>query len=169
VNFWLDIQARINWILLMGCGGDARERFESIEQLDAPLVRVAREDAGSRLRLGQVLEVMQRRACCLELGFSSLGAYALERCERSKRWAEVARCLARRLEVLPLLRVELATGRISWSKAELLARLLAGKEAQPRSETYWLELGRSHTLRELKREVKGLPAQRWRRCSDGRV
>jgi hypothetical protein len=133
----------------MGCDAGAPERFEAIEQLDAQLVRVAREDAGSRLRLGQVLEVMQRKASCLELGFSSLAAYALERCERSKRWAEVARCLARRLDVLPSLRVELATGRISWSKAELLARV-----ARPESEMYWLELGRSHTLRELQGEVK---------------
>jgi hypothetical protein len=64
------------------------------------------------LRLGQVLELMQRKACCFELGFSSLAAYALERCERGARWVEVACCLARRLEVLPLLRSALATGRI---------------------------------------------------------
>ena len=137
----------------MGCGADAPEPFESIEQLDAQLVRVAREEASVRLRLGQVLEVMQRTACCLELGFSSLGAYALERCERSARWVEVTCCLARRLELLPLLRVELATGRISWSKAELLARVLARRSAQPEHEAHWVELGRSHTLRELRAEV----------------
>ncbi|MEO8178743.1 MAG: hypothetical protein ABI895_07915 [Deltaproteobacteria bacterium] len=133
----------------MGCRVVAPERFESIEQLDAQLVRVARQDAGLRLRLGQVLEVMQRRASCLELGFSSLGAYALERCERSVRWVEVACCLARRLEMLPLLRVELATGRISWSKAERVARV-----AQPESEAYWLELAKGYTLRELQGELK---------------
>jgi hypothetical protein len=138
----------------MGCGGGAPERFESIEQLDAQLVRVARQEAGLRLRLGQVLELMQRRACCLELGFSSLGAYALERCERSARWVEVARCLARRLEVLPLLRAEVAMGRISWSKAELLARVLARGKARSESETYWLQLAERHTLRELQEEVK---------------
>src|SRR6185436_13758499 len=132
----------------MGCGGSAPERFESIELLDAQLVSMTRQEAGARLRLGQVLELMQRKACCFELGFSSLAAYALERCERSARWVEVACCLARRLELLPLLRRALATGCISWSKAELLARV-----AQPESEPYWLELAQRHTLRELRREV----------------
>ncbi|MEO8184079.1 MAG: hypothetical protein ABI895_35110 [Deltaproteobacteria bacterium] len=115
---------------------------------------MAREEAGLRLRLGQVLEVMQRKACCFELGFSSLGAYALERCERSARWVEVACCLARRLEVLPLLRIALATGSISWSKAELLARLLGQEKAQSESEAHWLELAQCHTLRELQREMR---------------
>jgi hypothetical protein len=138
----------------MGCDAGAPEPFESVEQLDAQLVRVAREDAGLRLRLGQVLEVMQRRACCLELGFSSLGAYALERFERGQRWVEMACLLARRLEALPRLRVELATGGMSWSKVELLARVLAGKKVQPESEAHWLELARCRTLRELQGEVK---------------
>src|SRR6185295_2984275 len=132
----------------MGCGGNAPERLESIELLDAQLVGVAREAAGLRVRLVQVLEVMQRRAACLELGFSSLAAYALERCERSARWVEVACCLARRLEALPLLRRAVATGVISWSLGELLARV-----AQPESELHWLELARSRTLREMRREV----------------
>jgi hypothetical protein len=122
--------------------------LESIEQLDAQLVAAASEEAGLRLRLGQVLEVMQRRACCFELGFSSLSAYALERCERGARWVEVACCLARRLEALPLLRRAIASGCISWSMGELLARV-----AQPESEALWLEVARGRTLREMRREV----------------
>src|SRR3954451_22204753 len=132
----------------MGCAGNVLERFDAVEQLDAQLRGVARQEAGLRLRLGQVLEVMQRQACYCELGFSSLAAYALERCERSARWVEVACCLARRLEVLPRLRGALAVGCISWSKAELLARV-----AQPESEQHWLELAEQHTLREWRREV----------------
>src|SRR3954470_15620017 len=117
----------------MGCGVGAPDLFETIEQIDAQLLGWSRAEAGVRLRLAQVLELMQRKACCLELGFSSLGAYALERCERSARWVEVACCLARRLEALPLLRSALASGRLSWSKAELLARV-----AQPENEAHWL-------------------------------
>jgi hypothetical protein len=132
----------------MGCGWSAPELFESIEQLDAQLLATAREEAGLHLRLGQVLEVMQRGACCGELGFSSLAAYALERCERGARWVEAACCLARRLEALPLLRGALATGRLSWSKVELLARV-----ALPESEAHWLEVAQRHTVRELRREV----------------
>src|SRR4029078_10893756 len=97
---------------------------------------------------------MRRRACCFELGFSSLAAYALERCERGARWVEVACCLARRLEALPLLRRELAMGQISWSVVELLARCLHGEQAQPESEAHWLALARRHTLRELRIELR---------------
>src|SRR6185436_19329216 len=133
----------------MGGGGNAPERFESIELVDAHLMSLAREEAGLRLRLGQVLEVMQRKACCFELGFSSLAAYALERCERGARWVEVACCLARRLEALPLLRAALALGRVSWSMAELLAR-----RAMPEEEAHWLELAQRKTLREMREEMR---------------
>ena len=121
----------------------------SVEQLDAELVSTAREQAGLRLRLGQVLEVMRRKACCFELGFSSLAAYALERCERAGRWVEVACCLARRLEALPLLRAALALGRVSWSMAELLAR-----RATPEEEAHWLALAQRKTLREMRQEMR---------------
>lgn len=97
-----------------------------------------------RLHLGQVLEVMARGAV-FDLGFSSLGAYAVERCERSVRWAEGARCLARRLEALPDLRRALAIGKVSWSMAELLARV-----ATPADDARWLELAESRTVRQVR-------------------
>lgn len=116
----------------------------SIEHLDATLASLAREEGALRLRLGQVLEVLGRGAV-LELGFSSLGAYAVERCERSARWAEAARCLARRLEELPELRRATAMGRASWSMAELLARV-----ATPDDEARWLERAESRTVRQVR-------------------
>jgi len=70
---------------------------EAIELMDAGLAEQARSEAALRLHLGQALEVIGRGAC-FELGFSSLSAYALERCERSVRLALGARCLAQRLE-----------------------------------------------------------------------
>ena len=79
-------------------GYDSRMRcMGGLQHLDATLASLAREETALRLRLGQLLEVIGRGAV-FELGFSSLGAYAVERCERSARWAEAARCLARRLE-----------------------------------------------------------------------
>src|SRR3954462_11438862 len=77
---------------------------------DRNLATLARSHAALRLRLGQVLEVMHEKQHCFTLGFSSLAPYALERCERSTRWVEEARCLARRLESLPSLRRALAQG-----------------------------------------------------------
>jgi hypothetical protein len=83
-----------------------------------------------------------------ELGFSSLAAYALERCDRSVRWVEGARCLARRLEQLPELRRAIAWGAVSWSMGELLARV-----AQPQDEASWLEAAKGRTVREMRARV----------------
>ena len=121
----------------MGCVGD-------IERLDATLASLAREEGALRLRLGQLLEVMGRGAV-FDLGFSSLGAYAVERCERSVRWVEAARCLARRVEGLPALRRSVALGKVSWTMAELLARV-----ATPDDEARWLELAEGRTVRQVR-------------------
>jgi hypothetical protein len=115
-----------------------------VERLDGALASLARGEAALRLRLGQVLEVASRGAC-FALGFSSVAAYALERCDRSVRWAEAARCLARRVEALPELRAALALGKVSWSMGELLARV-----AQPEDEARWLESAASHTVRQMR-------------------
>lgn len=115
-----------------------------LEQLDEKLAALARGEAGLRLRLGQALEVLSRGGVS-ELGFSSAGAYTVERCERGARWAEVARRLARQVESLPALRQRLATGEISWSMGELLARV-----ARPEDEASWLERAKGRTVRQMR-------------------
>jgi len=128
----------------MRCIGD-------VERLDAVLASFALAETALRLRLGQVLEVIGRGGHS-ELGFSSVAAYALERCDRSVRWVEAARCLARRLEQLPELRRAMTlgvmaggtVGSVSWSMGELLARV-----AQPQDERRWIETARSRTVREM--------------------
>jgi hypothetical protein len=117
---------------------------EDIERLDATLASLARKESALRLRLGQVLEVMSRGGC-FELGFSSIAAYSLERCERSVRWAEAARCLARRVEKLPGLRRAMVRGEVSRSMGELLARV-----ARPDDEARWVELAESRTVRQMR-------------------
>jgi hypothetical protein len=117
---------------------------EEVERLDTALASLARGEAALRMRLGQVLEVSSRGAC-FALGFSSVAAYALERCDRSVRWAVAARCLARRVEALPELRGALAFGKVSWSMGELLARV-----AQPEDEAHWLDSATSHTVRQMR-------------------
>ena len=113
-------------------------------RLDTELAELCTQDAAARLRLGQALEVLGRGGC-FELGFSSLSAYALERCERGARWVQGARCVARRLEVLPQLRRAVAAGEVSWSQGELVARV-----AKPEDETHWLALAKQHTVREMR-------------------
>ena len=120
---------------------------EEVERLDARLASLSRDEAALRLRLGQVLEVLSRGGV-FDLGFSSLAAYALERCDRSARWAEAARCLARRVEALPELRHAMATGKVSWSMGELLARV-----AQPEDEAGWVALAESRTVRQVRKLV----------------
>ena len=115
-----------------------------LQHIDATLASLARDEAALRLRLGQLLEVIGRGAV-FELGFSSLGAYAVERCERSVRWAEAARCLARRLEQLPQLRRAVAMAKVSWSMGELLARVAAAE-----NEGRWLELAQGRTVRQMR-------------------
>jgi hypothetical protein len=124
-----------------------------LQELDAQLAALARREAGLRLGLGQALEVLSRGGV-FALGFSSLSAYALERCERSARWVEAARCLARRLEVLPGLRRAVASGEVSWSMAELVARV-----AQPQEEVRWLEDARRYTVRQMRELVRNAVAE----------
>jgi hypothetical protein len=118
-------------------------------RLDASLFALSREDAALRLRLGQALEVLQRVGHCFALGFSSCSAYALERCDRSARWVEGARCLARRLEGLPRLRRALARGELSWTSVEIVSRV-----ARCSDEAAWLEVARRHTVRELRALIR---------------
>ena len=119
----------------------------SIEQLDSELASLAQAGAALRLRLGQLLEVIGRGGV-FELGFSSLGAYAAERCERSVRWAEGARALARRLEALPELRRAVAVGSVSWSMAELLARVATAAD-----EARWIDRAEQRTVRQMRAQV----------------
>ena len=91
-----------------------------VTQLDTELHRLARGAGRLRLRIGQALHRLADGIH--DLGFSTLGAYALERCNRGGRWAAETRTLARRLQSLPHLTEALESGSIGWSMAELLAR-----------------------------------------------
>ncbi len=110
-----------------------------ITQLDAELHRLARGAGRLRLRIGQALHRLADGIH--ELGFSTLGAYALERCNRGGRWAAETRTLARRLQSLPLLTMALESGAIGWSMAELLAR-----HATPQTEAALLQIARGKTV-----------------------
>jgi hypothetical protein len=67
------------------------------------LARRAGEAGRLRFEMGRGLDLLQRSGGDHALGFSSIEAYALERCERSASWTQKARALASRLEALPVL------------------------------------------------------------------
>ncbi len=112
-------------------------------QLDAELHRLSRGAGRLRLRIGQALHRLADGIH--ELGFSTLGAYALERCNRGGRWAAESRTLARRLQSLPHLTNALEAGSIGWSMAELLAR-----HATPQTEAALLQVARGKTVQAMR-------------------
>jgi hypothetical protein len=119
--------------------------FSEVSRLDAELVRIGRGASAVRLAVGEALDALSASGGHHELGFSSLEAYAHERCERTGRWAADTRALARKLHGLPRTREALCSGIIGWSAAELLARHVTSN-----SEVDWLERARESTVRELR-------------------
>jgi hypothetical protein len=95
--------------------------------------------------MGAVLEAIANRASHHEMGFSSLEAYALERCERSARWVQEARRVARELEGVPEVRASLASGDLTWS----MACLMAGRASHV-DELAWLHAAQTLTVRQMR-------------------
>jgi hypothetical protein len=88
---------------------------------------------------------MSERSWHHELGFSSLTAYALERCVHKGRWAAESCTVARKLAKLPRLRAALETGTLGWSMVELLVR-----HATPESEAELMADGAGSTVRKMR-------------------
>jgi hypothetical protein len=116
-----------------------------LKALDAELARRAGEAGRLRYEIGHGLALLERRGGDHALGFSSIEAYALERCERSASWTQKARGLARRLEALPVLADALISGSIHWSMAAVLASV-----ARPDDADFWLAEAARRTVREMK-------------------
>lgn len=121
-----------------------------LEALDFELAWLGRGAGALRLRLGEALEALGRSKGHHELGFASIEAYALERCERGPRWAADSRALARRLERLPSLRAALVLGELSWSMVELVAR-----HADAESEPALLLVAMGSTVRAVRERLHG--------------
>ena len=119
--------------------------LERLEALDEELARRASGAGHLRIEMGRGLDLLERSGGDHELGFSSIEAYALERCERSASWTQKARGLARRLERLPDLADALVSGSLSWSMAAVLATV-----AQPEDAHFWLAEAARRTVREMK-------------------
>ncbi|MDQ2645653.1 MAG: hypothetical protein M3020_17690, partial [Myxococcota bacterium] len=118
---------------------------ERLQTLDTELARRAGEAGRLRLEMGRGLDLLEQSSGHHALGFPSIEAYALERCERSASWAQKARGLARRLERLPVLAEALISGSLSWSMAAVLATI-----ASPDDAEFWLAEASRRTVREMK-------------------
>jgi len=86
-----------------------------------------------------------------DFGFPTFESYVGEALGRTGRWGADLRALARRLRDLPRLRTALASGRLSLSVVELVARL-----ATPDDEADWLDrvIARGMNVRQLRAELK---------------
>ena len=87
-----------------------------------------------------------------DFGFPTFESYVREALGRTGHWGADVRALGRRLRDLPRLRAALASGRLSLSVVELVARLAA-----PDDEAEWV--GRAATppgmnVRQLRAELK---------------
>jgi hypothetical protein len=127
--------------------------IERLEALDAVLAKRAGEAGRLRFEMGRGLDQLERLGGDHALGFSSIEAYALERCERSASWTQKARGLAGRLEALPAVAEALISGSLNWSMAAVLAAL-----ASPDDVDFWLREAARRTVREMEvlvREQQG--------------
>ena len=122
---------------------------ERLQALDVELARRAGEAGRLRFEIGRGLDLLERTGGHHALGFSSIEAYALERCERSASWVQQARGLARRLEELPALADALISGSLSWSMAAVLATI-----AGPGDAEIWLAKAAGRTVREVEELVR---------------
>src|SRR4051812_22577459 len=98
--------------------GETVTSFEALEALDAELCRIAMSVGFLRVAMAEGLEALARCGGHLELGFASVEGYALERCERSARWVQGSRSLARKLAELPAIRRALVRGEIGFCMAQ---------------------------------------------------
>jgi len=102
-------------------------------------------------------EIM-RRKLYRDLGFSTMRTYAMEALGFSPTRAGDFIRLARRLESLPIVKKEVATGKLGYTKAREIATV-----ADPTNELEWVKVAKEQSRRELEttvRQAKKLASQR---------
>jgi hypothetical protein len=125
----------------------------TLGNVERELFRAARASGALRAGMGMHLEALARRDGHHELGFSSIEAYALERCERSTRWVQGSRALARRLNGLVGIRTALLAGRIGFCMAQEIARVACSED-----ELSWLDKAKKCTVREMRVVIRNRQA-----------
>ena len=120
-----------------------------VAAVDRELFRLARSSGRLALRIGEALLGLEARGGHQALGFSTLAAWAFERCSRSGRWAADRRELARRLSGLPAMRAAFERGELSLSLVDLLSR-----HASAEDELELLETTRAMTVREVRATLR---------------
>ncbi|MFW6197973.1 MAG: HNH endonuclease [Myxococcota bacterium] len=107
----------------MSEGNEGRDWLAAkVARIEAELRDAARSEGRLRLELGECLDAIARTRAHHALGFSSIEAYAKERCGFGKSKVGELRKTAERLRDLPRLREALVRGTLRFSMVELVAR-----------------------------------------------
>jgi len=144
------------------------ERAE-LEQLDHAAAELGHVLGPVRLAFGDALNALEQMHGHHQLGFASLSTYAAEHAGKPKRWVTESRTLAAKLEHESTLRRQLMSGRLTWSRAELLAKLVehslsihditnseAVRALRPALELSWLFRSSGLTCLELSEQLRSV-------------
>ncbi|BDG03769.1 hypothetical protein AMOR_27650 [Anaeromyxobacter oryzae] len=141
--------------------GDAVERGDS-DGLDAELRALATMRERWDELVGHLAMLLRMLGLWRELGFLSSGHYSEERLGMAARTVEQRASLARRLQTLPGLRDALRSGRVSYEKARLVARV-----ADEDTVGEWIANAERTTCIALRREIE--ENQETQMCSAGEL
>ena len=135
-----------------GEGGGGAGEGESARELQARVDRLLEARAGSDLVLGALAAELQRTRAWATLGYRSIEEYARERLGMSARTFRQRAWLERRLLALPELRAALESGRLTYSKALLVAKdptpLDVAARISDAATTTWQQVDRESTAEE---------------------
>ncbi len=133
------------------------------EQVHARFTATLREAEAVRKNLVLWFADIHRRKLYLELGYTSIYAYAVEAHGFSKtRCAQFVR-IAESLEELPVLRRSLAAGGVPWTRAREVVKV-----ATPETDRAWVEEARRSSRRELERKVAAAQGRTKAACGAAR-
>ncbi len=113
------------------------------------LVATGRAAGPLRIALARIASAILGRQTWKRLGFVRIADYARERLGISKRELQELGRVGGRLDELPALEAALADGRLSWSKALLLASV-----ATPADAEWWIEQARQGTAKALRKRTR---------------
>lgn len=153
------VQCRATFEAVMAVRG----AWEQLGEWDARAAALARGAGALRLLLGEALAQVDSRGAHHALGFSSLGAYVAERCQRGGTWAREATRLARALTSFTALRAATLRGLVTWSalgwalrglQPYVSARSALAEGVLEAAEKLWLERAQTCTVRALAAMVR---------------
>jgi hypothetical protein len=128
---------------------DSAEEPADLLRLDADVRRLAQMRRSWDALLGRLAMLVQWSGVWRDMKFASFGHYCSERLGLAERTVAQRAALERRLYALPSLREALSSGRVSYEKARLVARVADGSSVEA-----WVLRAERSTCIALRREIE---------------